>query len=247
MWPFRPSTPPLYLSHQVMVWEMPIVVNDDEEGGKNLHEEELLGEQLKRNGKNIKFSYTKVTNINAGKKLPDSVSNMMTNKLNVIVYNFVDMLSHARTEMDMIRELADEEPAYRSLTVSWFEHSPLFEAMKVIAEKKARVIITTDHGTVHVKEPSKIVGDRTVNSNLRYKQGKSLDYNKKDVFEIKNPADAFLPKNNVSTAYVFAKEDKYFVYPNNYAQFVNYYKNTFQHGGVSMEEILIPFAVLSAK
>lgn len=222
-------------------------VNDDEEGGKNLHEDELLGEQLKRNGKNIKFSYTKVTNINAGKKLPESISNMMTNKLNVIVYNFVDMLSHARTEMDMIRELADEEPAYRSLTVSWFEHSPLFEAMKIIAEKKARVIVTTDHGTVHVKEPSKIIGDRNVNSNLRYKQGKSLDYNKKDVFEIKNPADAFLPKNNVSSSYVFAKEDKYFVYPNNYAQFVNYYKNTFQHGGVSMEEILIPFVALSAK
>ena len=222
-------------------------VGEEDEDGKNLHEEELLAEQLKRLGKQVKFSYTKVTNIHAGKKLPDSVSNMMSNKLNVIVYNFVDMLSHARTEMDMIRELADEEPAYRSLTVSWFEHSPLFEAIKMIADKKARLIITTDHGTVQVKEPSKIIGDRNVNSNLRYKQGKSLDYNKKDVFEIKNPSDAFLPKNNVSSAYVFAKEDKYFVYPNNYAQFVNYYKNTFQHGGISMEEVLIPFVALSAK
>ncbi len=222
-------------------------LNDDDEGGKNMHEEELLAEQLKRVGKNIKFSYTKVTHITAGKKLPDSIANMMQYKLNVIVYNFVDMLSHARTEMDVIRELADEEPAYRSLTVSWFEHSPLFEALKIIAEKKGRVIITTDHGTVQVKEPSKIIGDRNVNSNLRYKQGKSLDYNKKDVFEVRNPADAFLPKNNVSTSYVFAKEDKYFVYPNNYAQFVNYYKNTFQHGGISMEEILIPYIVLSPK
>ncbi|MCC6252832.1 MAG: PglZ domain-containing protein [Bacteroidia bacterium] len=222
-------------------------VNDDEEGGKNMHEEELLNEQLKRLGKAVKFSYTKVTNINTGKKLPESINNMMNNKLNVIVYNFVDMLSHARTEMDVIRELADEVPAYRSLTLSWFEHSPLFEAMKIIAAKKGRMIITTDHGTVHVKEPSKIIGDRNVNTNLRYKQGKSLDYNKKDVFEIKNPGDIFLPKGNVSTSYVFAKEDKYFVYPNNYAQFVNYYKNTFQHGGISIEEILIPFITLSAK
>jgi DNA-binding response OmpR family regulator len=222
-------------------------LNDEDEGGKNMHEEDFLREQLKRLGKDIKFSYNKITNFNAGKKLADSIPNLMQNKLNVIVYNFVDMLSHARTDMEVIRELADDEPAYRSLTVSWFEHSPLLDMVKQISERKARLVITTDHGTVHVKEPTKVVGDKNVNTNLRYKTGKSLDYNKKEVFELKNPADVFLPKQHVSSAFIFAKEDKFFAYPNNYNHYVNYYKNTFQHGGISLEEMLIPFITLTAK
>lgn len=222
-------------------------LNDDDEGGKNMHEKEFLDGQLKMLGKNIKSSYNKITNLNAGKKLVEGFNNLLNNELNVIVYNFVDMLSHARTEMEVIRELADDEQAYRSITKSWFEHSALFDIFKKIADKKGRVVITTDHGTVHVKEPSKIVGDRNTNTNLRYKQGKNLNYEKKDVFEVKNPADAYLPKVNVSTTYVFAKETKFFVYPNNYNQFVNYYQNTFQHGGISLEEMIIPVVVLKAK
>jgi CheY-like chemotaxis protein len=222
-------------------------LNDEEEGGKNMHEEEFLAANLKRLGKDVKFSYNKITNHTAGKKLADSFSNLMQNKLNVIVYNFVDMLSHARTEMEVIRELADDDAAYRSLTLSWFEHSPLHDMIKQVADRGARMIITTDHGTIKVTEPSKIVGDRNVNTNLRYKQGKSLDYIKKDVFEIRNPADAFLPKQHVSTAFVFAKQDLFFAYPNNYNHYVTYYRNTFQHGGISLEEMIIPFVVLSAK
>lgn len=222
-------------------------VGDDEEEGKNNHEKDFLEGQLKLLGKNFKFSYTKITNIAAGKKLVDQFSNLLQNHLNVVVYNFVDMLSHARTEMEVIRELADNEVSYRSITKSWFEHSPLFDLFKKAAEKKIKIIITTDHGTVHVKEPSKIVGDRNTNSNLRYKQGKNLNYNPKDVFEIKNPADAFLPRPNVSTTYVFAKDYKFFVYPNNYNQFVNYFEGTFQHGGISMEELIIPFVVMKPK
>jgi DNA-binding response OmpR family regulator len=222
-------------------------LNDDDEGGKNMHEEEFLAANLKRMGKDVKFSYNKITNHAAGKKLSENFSNLMSNKLNVIVYNFVDMLSHARTEMEVIRELADDEAAYRSLTLSWFEHSPLQDIIKQIAEKKCRVIITTDHGTIKVTEPTKVVGDRNVNTNLRYKQGKSLDYIKKDVFEVRNPADIFLPKLNVSTAYIFAKQDYFFAYPNNYNHYVTYYRNTFQHGGISLEEMIIPFIVLSAK
>jgi DNA-binding response OmpR family regulator len=221
--------------------------NDDDEGGKNMHEEEFLAANLKRMGKDVKFSYNKITNHAAGKKLSESISNLLQNKLNVIVYNFVDMLSHARTEMEVIRELADDEAAYRSLTLSWFEHSPLQDIIKQIAEKKCRLVIATDHGTIKVTEPTKVVGDRNVNTNLRYKQGKSLDYVKKDVFEVRNPADVYLPKNNVSTAYIFAKQDYFFAYPNNYNHYVTYYRNTFQHGGVSLEEMIIPFVVLSPK
>jgi hypothetical protein len=221
--------------------------NDEEEGGKNLSESAYLEDLLKRLRKEFKHSYTKITNHADGKNMVENINNMMQNKLNVIVYNFVDMLSHARTEMEMIRELADDEAAYRSLTLSWFEHSPLFEAIKIIAEKKGRLIITTDHGTIRVKDAVKLVGDRTVNTNLRYKQGRNMNYDKKEVFEVKNPIDAMLPRQHLSQVFVFAKGNDFFAYPNNYNYYVTYYKNTLQHGGISLEEMIIPFAVLSAK
>lgn len=222
-------------------------MSEEDEGGKNMHEEDFLGTQLKRLGLDVKWSYNKITNYHAGKKLADSYTNLLKNNLNVIVYNFVDMLSHARTEMDVIKELADDEPAYLSLTESWFEHSALLEMLKHLSEKKCKVIITTDHGTVRVENPIRIVGDRNTNSNLRYKAGRNLDYNPKDVFEIRNPSEAHLPKQNISTAYVFATNNDFFVYPNNYNQFMNYYQNTFQHGGISLEEMIIPFIVLQSK
>ena len=222
-------------------------LNEDDEGGKNMHEKEFLDANLTRLGKNNKWSYHKITNMEAGKKLADNFSQLKDNDLNVIVYNFVDMLSHARTEMEMIRELADDEAAYRSLTVSWFEHSPLQDIFKKIADSGARVVITTDHGTVKVTNPVKIVGDRNTNSNLRYKVGRNLSYKDKEVFTVKHPNEAFLPKTNVSSEFVFAKENDFFVYPNNYNHFVNYYGNTFQHGGISLEELCIPFVVLQSK
>ncbi len=221
--------------------------NDEDEGGKNLHEEEFLADQIQRHRKQFKFSYTKVTNLDAGKSMVDNIANMFNNKFNVIVYNFVDMLSHARTDMQVIRELADDESAYRSLTVSWFEHSPLLEAIRKISAKNAKIIISTDHGTICVKEPSKLVGDRNTNTNLRYKQGKNLNYERKDVLEVKNPADAMLPRTNLSTTFVFAKEAKFFAYPNNYNHYVNFYRNTFQHGGISLEEMIIPVITLTNK
>jgi DNA-binding response OmpR family regulator len=222
-------------------------LNDEDEGGKNLHEEFFMQEQFKRVGKDIKTSYNKITNLAAGKKLAENIPNLMGNKFNAIVFNFVDMLSHARTEMEVIRELADDEKAYRSITVSWLEHSPLMDIIRQLAQKKVKLILTTDHGTIRVTEPSKIIGDRNTNSNLRYKQGKNLNYEKKDVYEVKNPSDIYLPRQHVSTTFVFAKEDTFFAYPNNYNYFVNYYRNTFQHGGISLEEMLIPFITLSAK
>ncbi|MFM8951231.1 MAG: PglZ domain-containing protein, partial [Bacteroidota bacterium] len=191
--------------------------------------------------------YNKITKFEAGKELADNISNLFQNRFNVIVYNFVDMLSHARTDMQVIRELADDESAYRSLTLSWFEHSPLLEILRKIASRKVKLVISTDHGTIRVKEPSKLVGDRYTNSNLRYKQGKSLTYEKRDVFEVKNPIDAMLPRTNLSTTFVFAKQDRFFAYPNNYNHYVKFYRNTFQHGGISLEEMIIPCITLTNK
>ena len=222
--------------------------NDEDEGGKNMFEEDFLLDQLQRSGHaDCKLSYSKITNIDYGKKVVNQIGNMKHNNLNVIVYNFVDMLSHARTDMKVIKELAEDDSAYRSLTASWFEHSPLRDIMKQIAKQGAKMIITTDHGTVNVKRPSKVIGDRNVNSNLRYKQGKNLNYIKSDVLEVDKPAEFHLPQQNVSTKYIFAKEDMYFVYQNNYNQFVQYFKDTFQHGGISLEEMLIPIITLEAK
>lgn len=222
--------------------------NDDEEGGKNLHEDKFLAEQLRRTYRpNIRHSYTKVLTLQQGKDVVENANNLLQNDLNVLVYNFVDMLSHARTDMSMIRELANDESAYRSLTLSWFEHSPLLEVLKWLSQKKVRVIITTDHGTIRVKKPSRIIGDRNTNTNLRYKQGKNLNYNQKDVFVVGNPHDAQLPRLHVSSNFVFAKEDHFFVYPNNYNHFVNYFSGTFQHGGISLEEMIIPIAFYSPK
>lgn len=222
-------------------------INEDDEGTKNQYEGELLGENLKRFGKDIKYSYNKVLNLTAGKKLLESLPNLAGNKLNIIVYNFVDMLSHARTEMEVIQELAEDEAAYRSLTVSWFEHSPLFEMFRYLAEKKVQVLLTTDHGSVRVQDPVKVIGDRNTNTNLRYKTGRSLDYDKREVFEVLNPSEAFLPKINISSSYIFCRSSDFFAYPNNYNYYVKYYRNTFQHGGISLEEVLIPFISLTAK
>lgn len=221
--------------------------NDDDEGGKNLFEEDFLATNLRRQGFQGKFSYNKITNLSAGKKLVDNFSNLLQNDLNVIVYNFVDMLSHARTDMEVIRELADDEAAYRSLTLSWFEHSALFDMFKLIAQNDCDVFITTDHGTIRVDEASKVVGDKNTNTNLRYKQGRNLSYQKKDVLEITNPDEAFLPKTTMSSTYIFAKGTKFFAYPNNYNHYVKYYRDTFQHGGISLEEVIIPMIRMRSK
>lgn len=222
-------------------------VSDEEEQGKNLFEAEFLDNQLKRFGLNIKHSYTKVLNHEAGKALEDNILNLMHNQLNVIVYNFVDMLSHARTEMEVLKELANDEQSYRSLTLSWFDHSPLHNALQKLKNKNVRIIITTDHGTMRVKNPAKVIGDKNTTTNLRYKTGKNLNYNPKEVFEVRKPEEAFLPKANISSSYIFAKEQYYFVYPNNYNHFVNFFNNTFQHGGVSLEEMICPIAYYESK
>jgi CheY-like chemotaxis protein len=222
--------------------------NDADEGGKNNHEEDLLREQVGRTfRKEIKYDYTKVTSVHKAKQMQDNIMNATSKDLSVIVYNFIDMMSHARTEMEVLKELAGDEAAYRSLTKSWFLHSPLWAALQRLAEKDVRLIITTDHGTIRVNQPSKVVGDRETTTNLRYKVGRNLQYEKKDVLAFKEPKDVKLPTPNISSTYIFAKEDKFFLYPNNYNHFHNYYKNTFQHGGISLEEIICPVVRLRTK
>ena len=222
-------------------------VDEDEEEGKNLNEGPLIQTQIDRYRRHDKFSYHKINDSLGTDKFLSQFNNLRQNDLNVLVVNFIDMLSHARTEMKMVRELASNESAYRSITLSWFRHSVLAELFRMLSQTDYKVIVTTDHGSIRATKPIKIIGDRNTNTNLRYKLGKNLSYNAKEVFTIKDPHKAQLPSPNISTSYVFATGDAFFAYPNNYNYYVSYYKDTFQHGGISMEEMIIPLITLSSR
>jgi CheY-like chemotaxis protein len=221
--------------------------NDVDEGGKNLFEAEFLSAHLKRLGLNIKEDYFKITNLASGKKLAENFKGLKNNDLVTVVYNFVDMLSHAKTEMDVVKELASDDKAYRSLTLSWFKNSPLLEIIQQAQKLGFKLIITTDHGTINCKNPSKVIGDKNTSLNLRYKTGRSLSYENKDVYAVKDPKKIGLPIINMSSSYIFAKNDYFLAYVNNYNHYVSYYRNTYQHGGISLEEVIIPFLVFNPK
>lgn len=221
--------------------------NDVDDGGKNLYEAEFLTEQLRRLGLNIKQEYYKITNFKDGKKLVDNFKGLKNNDLTTVVYNFVDMLSHAKTEMDVVKELASNDKAYRSLTLSWFKNSPLLEMIQQAQQMGFKLILTTDHGTINVKNPSKVIGDRNTSLNLRYKTGRSLTYEERDVYHVKDPKSIQLPAVNMSSSFIFAKNDLFLAYVNNFNHYVSYYRNTYQHGGISLEEMIIPFLVFNPK
>ena len=222
-------------------------VDEQDEEGKNLNEEPLIGTQIARYRRKDTFSYGKVLTSAAADKYMDTINGLARNDLNVLVINFIDMLSHARTESLMVRELAANEAAYRSITLSWIRHSAIKRLFRYLADNRYTVVITTDHGSIQVDNPTKVIGDKNTNTNLRYKLGKALNYSGKDVFEIKEPAKAFLPSPNISTSYIFATSNNFFAYPNNYNYYVQYYKDTFQHGGISMEEMLVPLIKMRPK
>ncbi len=222
-------------------------LNDTDEGGKNMHEEAFLKAQLKRLGMQLNWSYHKISSLKQGKRLVESFKSHKDEDLTVVVYNFVDILSHSKTEMEVIKELASTDKAYRSLTQSWFKNSPLMEIIQQAAQMGFKLIITTDHGTINVKNPSKVIGDKQTSLNLRYKTGRSLTYEDRDVLVVKEPKSIHLPTINMSSSFIFAKGEMFFAYPNNYNHYVGYFRNTYQHGGVSLEEMVIPFAVLDPK
>ncbi|WP_440431929.1 T9SS response regulator signal transducer PorX [Prevotella sp.] len=222
-------------------------VDEDEEEGKNINEEPLVRTQIERYRRHDTFSYHKINDSAGAERLVERLGELTKNDINVVVLNFIDMLSHARTESKMVRELANNESAYRSITLSWFRHSVVGELIKALAQTDCTVILTTDHGSIRASKPIKIIGDRNTNTNLRYKLGKNLNCQSKDVFVVKNPHEAQLPAPNLSTSYVFATGNSFLAYPNNYNYYVSYYKDTFQHGGISMEEMLIPLVTLKKR
>jgi len=232
--------------HYPQLWSS----GDDDENSMNKYEKELLQFLLDR--KKIKLrnelKYIKIIDPEVGRNFEQNILSYQNNHLTAVVVNFLDMIAHGRSDSDLLKEIAPDEPAYRSLTNTWFAHSSLYATFKALAGvKNAKIVITTDHGSIRSLRGAKVLGDREASSNLRFKFGRNLKVDDKHAVYIKNPEDYKLPKRGVTISYIIAKEDFYFVYPTDYHKYLTYYKDTFQHGGISMEEMILPVITMEPK
>jgi CheY-like chemotaxis protein len=223
---------------------------EEDERSMNKYEKELLQQLIERRRIKLRneLKYIKIIDPDVGRNFEQNIHSFQNNHLTAVVVNFLDMIAHGRSDSDLLKEIAPDEAAYRSLTNSWFMHSSLFSTLKSIAKfRNARIIITTDHGSIRALRGAKVLGDREASTNLRFKYGRNLKVDEKNAVYIKNPLEYKLPKRGVTISYIISKEDYYFVYPTDYHKYLTYYKDTFQHGGISMEEMILPVIILEPK
>ncbi|TYP93918.1 PglZ domain-containing protein [Fodinibius salinus] len=219
----------------------------EDERSLNQYEKELMRAQLDRKGIDQKIKYEKVLNTEQGRAVAQDIHNYIQEPLSTFVYNFVDTLVHSRSDSDVLKEIAPDVPAFRSLTKTWFQHSTLYEIFQMLAEEEVVVVVTTDHGAVRALHDTEVKGDRNTSTSLRYKYGRNLTVEDNSSIVIENPEEYKLPTPGYSNNYIIAKEDYYFVYPTNYHEYQNRYRDSFLHGGASMEEMILPIATLRPK
>ena len=223
---------------------------EDDENSKNNYEKDFLNKFFER--KRIKLRnelrYTKIMDSEFSRGVENKILSFTNNHLNAIVINFVDMIAHSRSDNAILKEIAPDESAYRSLTESWFEHSSFFGMLRQLSTKqKIKIVITTDHGSIRCLHGVKALGDRESSPNLRYKYGRNVKADARNAIHINNPEEYKLPRRNGIVNYIIAKEDFYFVYPTDYHKYLNQYNDTFQHGGISLDEMILPVVTLESK
>jgi len=220
---------------------------EDDEHSRNRNEEEFLNDQLKAKERNVRIRYDKLITTQSGREFSQNVHDVLQADLSAVVVNFVDILAHSRSDSAVLRELAPDERAYRALTRTWFEHSWLYSAFVQLAETDCTIVITTDHGAIRSLHATKVIGDRETSTALRYKFGRNLQCDERHAILVKDPHEYGLPRDHMNMNYLIAKEDYYFVYPTNYNKYLNRYRDTMQHGGISLEEMILPVVTLLPK
>jgi len=222
---------------------------EDDESSSNRFEHQLLDQQLAKLGVNLKSGskYVKILDPEEAERVDKKVSSFLNQQLVSMVFNFVDILAHSGSDSDVIKEMVRSDAGYRSVTRSWFEHSTLASVLRTFATQDVVIVLTTDHGSIRVNKNTKVISDKEASTNLRYKYGRNLKCDPKHAMVMQNPGNYKLPKRGINIDYIIAKEDYYFVYPTNYHKYVNLYKNSFQHGGISMDEMILPVSVLTPK
>ena len=225
-------------------WE----TDEESEHSRNQHEEPFLHDLLDRHHHgDLSIRYDKLISGEEGQAFAQEANNLTQHDLSAVVVNFIDILAHSRSDSDVLKELAPDEEAYRALTRTWFEHSWLYDSLRTLADADCTVILTTDHGAIRSLESTKVIGDRETSTALRYKFGRNLKCDEEDAIFVRDPETFGLPSYGLNTNYIFAKEDYYFVYPTNFHHYENLYRDTLQHGGASMQEMILPLATLTPR